>query len=282
VIILLWLVVNSYVLWRDWQPSWTGEGPPPLAIDLVDEAAQAVPIRWTLYRGESPIGRLTTQMHYEDAHDTFAFTHTYRRLQWSSMGVHVEVPTLEMRLRVNRLGDLLEQQLTGDIEVRGLGLVVSAQARVRGEAIAGQWHTLVEWSSPWGSQQRQLPVRSWSRGQPLNPLLPLNRLTNLRPGRRWLVQQDNPLESVLREWLQSLAADYGLQLSVPVAQPLLAEILRETQPLHWGDTLVTCWVIEYRRQEELVARTYVHSGDGRVLLQEVFGYGEHVRLIRDP
>lgn len=281
-IIVAWLSVTGYTLWREWQPYFTGQGAPPVAIDLADEAAQAVPIRWTLYRGEEVIGRLNTQMSYQDADDTFLFTHVYRQMQLHSAGVRVEVPELQIQLRLNRTGELLEQNVVGTLELRGLGLAMSAQVRVHGVALEGYWQTEVEWSSPWGSQKRTLPAGPLSRGQPLNPLLPVNRLAGLRPGRRWMVRVDDPLETSLREWLQSVAAQYGLTLPEPQTEPLVGEILREPQALRWGSAEILCWVIEYRRREELAARTYVQVSDGRVLMQEAFGQGEHVRLVRDP
>ncbi|MCS7021094.1 MAG: D-alanyl-D-alanine carboxypeptidase family protein [Gemmataceae bacterium] len=281
-IVGLWLTVTLYSCWREWEPYVRGQGPPPVAIDLADEAAQALPIRWTVYRDQETIGRLTTQMKYNDPDDTFVFTHTYRQLHLNTAGVTVVIPELQIQMRINRAGDLLEQALQGQLEVRLLGLTLTAQARARGTVVAGQLHTVVAWESPLGSQQQPLPTTPVPRGQPLNPLLPVNRLSALRPGRRWIVHEHNPIQAALSQWLQATAANYGWNLSVPNDQPLIGEILREPQPLRWGTSEALCWIIEYRRDEELVGRTWVQTNDGRVLMQEAFGKGEHLRLVRDP
>ena len=51
--------------------------------------------------------------------------------------------------------------------------------------------------------------------------------------------------------------------------------------MHWNGEAVSCWVIEYRRDEP-VARTWVRASDGKVLKQEAFQKGEvRLTLLRD-
>lgn len=282
-IILVWLVMTGYSLWRDWEPYVRGQGPPVVAIDLADEAAQAIPARWTIWRGDQPIGRLSTHMSYREADDTFAFEHLYRQLQLSTAGVQVEVPQLDLHQRLTRSGDLVEQQWRGHLEVQVWGLRLKVSVHLVGSVVNGQLEPVVSWVSPWGSGTRHLPPTPVARGQPLNPLLPVNRLASLRPGRRWQVHEDNPLQTALQEWLRSAAAEYGLSLPpADTAAPLIGEVLSEPRTLFWDHREVLCWVIEYRREETLAARTWVRCQDGKVLLQEAFGQGEHLRLVREP
>jgi hypothetical protein len=277
-----WLVVTSYSLWREWEPYLRDHGPPVVAIDLADEAAQAIPTRWTIWRGDQPIGRLTTHMSYREADDTFVFQHLYRSLQLSTAGVQVEVPQLDLQMRLTRSGDLLEQQMRGSLEVQIWGLRLKLSMQVEGQVVNGQLQSQVAWDSPWGQGQRRLPVTSVTRGQPLNPLLPVNRLSSLRPGRRWRVHEDNPLQTALQEWLRTTAAEYGLSLPQATAQaPLVGEVVAEPRYLTWNHNEVLCWVIEYRREETLTARTWVRCSDGKVLMQEAFDQGEHLRLVRE-
>lgn len=278
-----WLAVTGYSLWRDWEPYIRGQGPPVAAIDLADEAAQAIPARWTIWRGDQPIGRLSTHMSYQEADDTFLFEHLYRQLQLSTAGVQVEVPQLDLHMRLTRSGDLVEQKMHGKLEIQLWGVRLSLSVHLAGQVVNGQLEPLLSWESPWGSGTRRLPPTPVARGQPLNPLLPVNRLASLRPGRRWQVYEDNPLQNALHEWLRSVAAEYGLSLPPAVAPaPLVGEVLSEPRTLAWDRREVLCWVIEYRREETLAARTWVRCQDGKVLLQEAFGQGEHLRLVREP
>ena len=48
-IVAFWLVTSVYVAYRDLWPMLFASGPPPVAIDLADEAAQTIPVRWTIH-----------------------------------------------------------------------------------------------------------------------------------------------------------------------------------------------------------------------------------------
>jgi hypothetical protein len=277
-----WLVVTGYSFWRDWVPYLRGDGAPVIAIDLADEAAQAVPIRWTIWRGDQPIGRLTTQMSYREADDTFLFQHLYRSLQLATGGVQVEVPQWDVQMRLTRAGDLREQQMQGNLEVQLWNLRLNVSLRVEGQVVHGQLQSQLSWDSPWGKGECPLPVTPVTRGQPLNPLLPVNRLATVRPGRRWIVHEDHPLQTALHEWLRTRAAEYGLSIPPASTQvPLMGEVMSQPRLLTWQNTQVLCWVIEYRRDETLIARTWVRCSDGKVLMQEAFDQGEHLRLVRE-
>src|SRR5437764_13310552 len=80
-IVAFWIAVTGFVLYRDVWPRVFSSGPPPVSIELADEARQNVPARWTLYRNGQKVGSLTTQMKYLDAEDTFQFTYRYSDLK---------------------------------------------------------------------------------------------------------------------------------------------------------------------------------------------------------
>ena len=126
VILAFWLGTTGLVFYRDAWPRLFGSGPPPIAIDLEDEARSAgaaVGIQWKLLRGDQKVGRLTTKMAHVDADDTFQFTNTYSevRLDFNVLDtqVRVHVPRLSTTTRVTRSGELREQPAEPLHEIRG-------------------------------------------------------------------------------------------------------------------------------------------------------------------
>ncbi len=184
-ILAFWLAVTGYVLYRDVAPILLASGPPPIAIDLADEAAQNIPIRWTLTWNGKPAGKLTTQMRYIDADDTFRFTNDYRGFRYEASGIAVVVPELRNVTRISRGGDLREQSGDGKLEVYlGELRLGEATAKVVGKVIDGQLVATCEVKSPFGNLEKTLDPVPVPSGQPLNPLQPVNRIANLQPGRR--------------------------------------------------------------------------------------------------
>jgi hypothetical protein len=282
-IVAFWLLTTAFVAYRDLWPVLFASGPPPLAIDLADEAAQTAPVRWTIhFSGQSKPGRLITQMKYQESDDTFAFTNTYSELRYESAGVAVSVPKLTNVIRVTREGDLREQTVDGRLEFFFRALPVgNAEARIVGTVVDGQLIAKVEANYTIASLSPQRLSRTLEpipvpRGQPLNPLQPVNRIADLRPGRRWVVRESDPLKEIIGV----LAGDFGFRLPDEKRDPLIGEVLSSRQEMDWNGEAVLCWVIEYRRDEP-VARTWVRASDGKVLKQEAFQKGETLTLVRD-
>src|SRR6186713_2907550 len=105
-IVLFWLAAVGWVGYRDVWPRLTASGPPPVAVDLGDEASQLVPVRWNVLRGDQRVGRLTTRMTYQDTDDTFRLTHDYRNLTFDFGSVRVVFPEVTLTTRVTRAGEL--------------------------------------------------------------------------------------------------------------------------------------------------------------------------------
>ena len=55
-IFAFWLVTTGYVAYRDLWPRVFASGPPPVSIELADEARQGIPAKWTLYRNDQKAG----------------------------------------------------------------------------------------------------------------------------------------------------------------------------------------------------------------------------------
>lgn len=286
-IVAFWLATVTYVAYRDLWPVLFVSGPPPVAIDLADEAAQSVPVRWSIHMsGQKRPGRLTTQMKYHETDDTFTFTNHYADLRHESAGVVVVVPELINVVRITRGGDLREQSVDGKLAIYWGDLKIGeATARVAGTVAGGQLASRVEAAYTFSALATQKLERTLEpvpvpRGQPLNPLQPVNRLTGLRPGRRWVVHESDPLKETIALLVKEQVGQFGITVPEEKRGPLIGEVLAGERMLEWHDQEVACWVIEYRRDEP-VARTWVRASDGKVLKQEAFQKGETMMIIRN-
>src|SRR5947208_3396232 len=112
-IVAFWLATTGFVLYRDVWPRVFATGPPPVSIELADEARQNLPARWTLYLNGQKVGGLTTQMKYLDSEDAFQFTYRYTHLELEQSGITLKVPEAVSEVRMTRSGDLKEQTMTG-------------------------------------------------------------------------------------------------------------------------------------------------------------------------
>jgi hypothetical protein len=284
-ILAFWLATAGYAFYRDVWPRLVSSGPPPLLIDLADEASQfSAGIDWTLYRGDHKVGQLTTRTAYRDADDTFLLTHKYRQVRFDFGGARVEVPELVTTTRVTRSGELREQAMEGTLKVQlavaGAGFVdlAEARAKVEGRVEGGRFVGRCELASPLGNVNRDLDPVPVPTGQALNPLQPVNRLDGVRPGRQWVIYTFDPLAEAVAALGRGQLG--GLGLPERQREPLIAEVLSSPQPLDRKGGPVPCWVIEYRNGD-VQARTWVRVSDGRVLRQEAAGFGERIAIDRD-
>jgi hypothetical protein len=287
-IVLFWLAATAHVGYREVWPRYFSDGPPPLRIDLADEAAQTVPTYWDVYRGDQRVGKLTTRMQYVPEDDTFRFLNTYLNLSVEFGAVSLEVPKLDTTVRVTRSGDLREQQMTGLLQARlktKLGSIAlgNATAEVTGVVQNGQLVGRCKITSPAGNIDRPLEPVPVPQGQVLNPMMPVSRLRDVQPGRRWVIHQVDPLRDALNVLIKEVLKSSQVAASA-IPQPgggeLIAEVQSSPERLERPDKgPVECWVIEYRG-DEVQARTWVSVADGRVLRQEASGFGERLRFER--
>lgn len=290
-IVAFWLAVMGYVGHRDLWPRFFAEAAPTTRIDLSDEATQSVPARWSIYRGAQKIGTLRTLMAYAPGDNTFVFTSTYRDLRFDVSSLKCVVPELESVVTVSRDGEFRGQSMKGKLQAKVMvgpialfdaDATANVTSRVENGMLVGE----CKLESPLGNLDQPLqpvPVRG---GQVLNPLQPVNRLNGIRPGRRWLVYEVNPLADAMTALAQGLIrkhAQTSLANFLPSAgdkPPLVATVAGDPVTLDRPTGGVECWLIEYRG-EKATARTWVAVADGRVLRQEASGQGETLRLERE-
>lgn len=293
-ILLFWLATTAHVVYHDVWPRLFSDTPPPVQIDLADEATQIVPTRWKVYRGDEQVGTLQTKTEYVAADDTFRFTNTFHKLKLDVVGTELDFPRLETSSRVNRAGELLEQNLSGEVRVsKRVGPVSlplgDAAAEVRGQVVNGQLVGTCTLrypaNSPRPTVEKPLEAVPVPAGQVLNPMSPVSRLRDVRPGRRWVIREVNPLADSLAILFKDALKGSDLASSMLPQHSPGKELLAEVKPTperleRAGREPVECWVIEYRG-EEVQARTWVSRDDGRVLRQEAAGLGERFRFERD-
>ena len=306
-IVLFWLVVTAVVVNREVIPRFFGDEPPAPDFVAVDELSSAT-VNWTLYRGpadgsaDEPIGKMTSRTEYVAADDSFRFVNTYRGVTLRVVVFDVTVPTATTAVRVSREGELREQSLRGTAEL-DLGRLVGAGAGVRKLTGSAEVDGVVRDGRLEGTASLTADLVGGTttaaftpvpvpHGQVLNPLMPVDRLRGVVPGRRWVVRQVDPLRDViwelmlkgLHEGRTKLGEEPGQapKLTLPPAPELLARVLREPVALDRPGGAVSCWVIEYESTDPPVsARTYVRRDDGRVLRQEATAHGERLRFERE-
>jgi hypothetical protein len=281
-ILAFWLATTAYIGYRDVWPRYFASGPPAVAIDLADEAAQNVPVHWDVKWNGKSVGRLTTQMSYVEADDTFWFTHQYRDLRVEIAGAKLFIPKFVTGTRVTRAGDLREQTAEGQLEVQANGVTLgTVNAKLAGTVADGRLTATLEGSYEIAGDEpvtvsRTLDPVPVPKGQPLNPMQPVNRLNGVKPGREWVVHESNPLNDAIL----AVAGKLGAKPQ-KLDAPLVGRVQNDERDLDWRGQRVSCRVIEYRREGELKVRTWVRATDGKVLRQEAFEKGETMSIERD-
>jgi hypothetical protein len=287
-IILFWLCTSAYVVYADIWPRYFSDAPPPLRIDLADEAAHTVPVRWFVYRGDQRIGVLNSRMEYVPEDDTFRFINTYSGLKFDVAGQQMQlsmnVPELETVIRVTRSGELREQNMKGRIEAYiGVLLLGKATTVITSVVQGGELNGHCKVESPIFNLNEPLSPVPVPGGQVLNPMMPVSRLRDVQPGRRWVIYELNPLFTALNSMLRAQAnTPEFVKGLIPQgkAVELLAEVNSNSVKLsRKGFDPVECWLIEYR-SDKGKARTWVSVEDGRVLQQEAENAGELLRFER--
>ena len=294
-ILAFWSLTLGVAFYHDVWPHLNASGPPPMAVDLADEASQNLQVRWAVLRGTEQIGTLRTSMRYVEADDTFQLTHKYTKLRFDFPGfrglgipdVRIELPDLTTTTRVTREGDLREQSMTGTMDLqiaKGSEYlsVAKAEAHVTGRVEGGVFRGHCDLKSPFFNVKRDLEPVPVPQGQALNPLQPFNRIGNIRPGQRWVVHRIDPLEEALAALFQEQLGKHGFAVPKKKEEPLIAQVSSEPEALLWGkgDAEVLCWVIEYRGGDAR-AKTWVRVSDGKVLRQEAMMNGEMLALVRE-
>ncbi len=285
-IVAFWFATTGYIAYRDLWPRVFGSGPPPVSIELADEARQNVPAKWVLSRNGQKVGRLITQMKYLDNEDSFLFTYRYTELKLEQSGITLAFSEVVSEVKMTRAGDLKEETITGKAAILFQGLelaqgTIDVRGRVENGVLTGRAelkNNVLSLANLAGDLD-PVPVK---KGLPLNTLQPVNRLGGVHGDRpSWVVHESNPLGDALGQLVQKKLAEQGIRLpEQPREGSAVAQIGSRTQMLNWKGEEVPCWVIEYRRAEPF-AWTWVRASDGKVLKQEAAKKGESLTFERE-
>jgi hypothetical protein len=268
-ILAFWIGTLAVVGWRDVWPRLAASGPPPIAVDLSDEATQYVSVKWKVFRSEKQIGTLTTILAYQDADDTFEFTSKYKDVRIAVANVELSIPEMTTRTRVTRSGALREQSMTGELRLADFRIAVAVEGRNANGTFTGR----CKLDSPLFKLDEPLAPVPVTDGHALNPLQPVNRIVGIRAGQSWIVPEIDPLGDALAALFKE---KFKGAIPEPKREPLLAEV--GSSPESYRGSM--CWVIAYRSGEAR-ARTWVRVSDGKVLRQEAVLLDDRIALERD-
>jgi hypothetical protein len=265
-ILAFWLATTGWLVYSDLWPRWQPGQPPPFVIDLADEARNSHGVWWTLIRNGREECKVVTSIEYMPADDLFELrTRLTDGKRNSSLPVNFR--NLSLTVRVNRDGYWRSLSATFRPHLPTAGPETDPLVGVEGTVEAGRLTLRVQ-SDDLDFDHTFPPVAVQQHGTLLNPLMPLNRLPDVRPGQRWRVPLVVPLGGTF-------------SLSEGPVQFLDAEVQSEPESLEWKQQPVPCHVIAYRG-DDVHGHTWVSQVDGLVLKQAItFGQDEWV-LKREP
>lgn len=286
-IVLFWLSVIGYQGYARVLPWLLASDVPSVAVSATDEASRAK-VRWTILFNKKPAGSLVTELR-PDSGDGYTFAAEYKKLELTILVFDIRVPTATTEVMVDRAGNLRRQTLSGKGELSGLGHTFTGSASVVSHVVGGELRGRAEGTiETFRLPPTDLPPVPVPAGQVLNPMLPVNRLAGVLPGKTWRIQLVDPLGDSLKrlgmEGLKKLGVDSRLLAGRDENEELLAVVqaAAENVPGRRGEPEIACRVIEYRgKDDKAIARTWVSVADGRVMRQEATVDGNSIRLDRD-
>jgi hypothetical protein len=285
-IIAFWLFTAGWFVVRDIGPFGQTGDAPPYTIELSDEANRPiVPDRWTCTLNGHKIGTVRTLLAYEPRDDTFEFRAKCPEIKLLEADlplagrVRVLVKDYDDRVRVSREGELRAMETSAMLTVEGIGPLLAARVELSAEVRRGRLerHALLE-ATGIGRYAPRLESTDPPRGTVLNPMHPVPKITGLQPGKTWRQPLTDPRTDILRAAFAQLPVKVPLLPETPAV--LTALVLPDQRLLDWNGPQ-SCFVIEYRGDEDYIARTWVRISDAAVLRQEAGAHGETVVLQRE-
>jgi len=263
--------MTGWVLYKDIWPRWQADSPPPFVIDLADEAQPAlVHTEWKIFvNGQDQVFHLETWVRFLPKEDSFELnSELWPRIDADGKTAKLAQFGMYNKLVVSREGELrsFNVRVTEPLPPHNDNDLFKIIGNVKGDSL----FTRIVFTNT-GLEKPFDPVPIKNRSSVLNPLQPLNRLTNLRPGQKWRMPLVDPFGQAF-SLLVPLSSGYVRYLD--------AEVLPEVEPLAWKNRDVPCLVVEYQG-DEATGKTWVREADGLVLRQELTVDGKSLILQRD-
>jgi hypothetical protein len=310
-IVVFWLAMMGLLFYRDLWPQLLSGEPPPLAIDKMDEIKGAsARLPWKVAkngqvaRSGHEIYTLNTWVDHNEVDDTFQMHAELKRqpeadvIEAARQYGSDQLPQfhnirMTSTYHATRSGELLDLDIDIDFSLSLEGSSETVHAVFSGEPKDRRLTPRLKIDFGEGAEEkRDLETVAVSRrGIVLNPLHPLHRLPDLRPGQSWEVPVLDPLNllvladavvalldreslpaeertKVRRQW-QSLKQTLGTQGGV---QRLRAEVQPGPQEHGWSGKKWPCYEVRYRGDgpATVLIITWVRASDGLVLEQDVY------------
>lgn len=302
-IMVLWIGMTGWLFVREYWPQLLPGQPPPIRIELADEAQNNIPIRWSIYKENEPRGYARTAINFrnQDKHrsqqfrpaDEWEFELWGEFKLWNSKDTKNQPDYIvRNQYRVTREGELREfhskvsfnlktktasaapdNEQSQEIEVLELSGEVRDNVcypRVIVSQDVNQWVDRLPLLKPLISylERKIEPVPMPKRATLLNPLEPVHKLARVRKGQRWQIPMIDPMSVFMQR--------------SPRLEYLNAEVLPQTEWIKWGShkEAVPCLIIRYQG-DDISGYTWVQEDDGLVVGQEITQHGDTLRLMRD-
>ncbi len=317
-IVLGWLAALGWFTHRELWTVLFPDQAPPFVIDLGDEVTSQLgndrrradepplspldtqlrrpEVLWGIYRhderagGDVRIGRAETRLRYFEDDNTFEMETRIVNLEPNkSPLVQISIPGMFNTYRIDRHGEFRGMSVYGLLKFSFFG---SQPVEIWIKLTGDLWDGKVVWTgrldiSGYGSVVPKIEPTEAPKGSVLNPLHPLPKIKNLRPGRRWRMPVIDPLADVVEPAITAALKKFlpGQNIDVKkllTARPAFmdAEVLTDTVNVDFNREPHPCRVLEFRSEGNL-ARTYVRVSDGAVLRQEATTRGEQIVLQRE-
>jgi hypothetical protein len=292
-IVVLWLTVTGWMVYREVLPRFRPNEPPPFNVDFTDDLSvadggrgeirgarfTAEVVNWRLYKQGKLFGSAESKVvrHKDRTFELWARVRfgipdpddPNKTIDFVIPVIQFKITSITSSYHITSSGDLLGlKAIVMFTDQKGLFGEVKHEMRLGVEGVVEGDRLLAHLyeyePDPDSDKKRRewpLPFRPMPvppRGAVLNTLQPLNRITGLHEGQTWRVPRLDPLETVLAALTpgQSAATHY-----------LNAEVHADT--FAWHDKDWPCWRIDYSEPSHRTsARTWVRQRDGLVLQQE--------------
>jgi hypothetical protein len=262
-IILFWLAMTGWLLYREVVPMMLADISPSYTIDLTDEIG-AKPVSWLISLNGSRIGLgVSVVRPAEDR--TYEFKTTLRFEKFEKAGMVIK--KFQSMYRVTEEGKLRAMSAKFDVKIADTDVLGEFRGEVKNNILHPRGFINEK-------EQEFLELDDIDiskQGNIVNPMHLVSRLRGLRNGQTWKITKIDPLQALKK---------VGIQQGMSAAS-LIAEVT--TAELEWDGKQVECHKIEYHEPgKEPAARTWVRKIDGFVLQQEATHYGKDLVMRRIP
>lgn len=261
-IIVGWIAATAWLFRVEIWPALEPGAPPPVAIDLLDEAqATRAPIRWRVTQNGLHTLNAQTSVEHHVKEDDFTLRAAFTEFKGGDNPQTIRIHSLTSDYRVTRKGQLLDLKIAMEFDSQTLKL--PCEIRVWGAVRNGEFMPHYEITKPIQKTFTLPAVAVSSQGSVVLPLHPLNRLNGVRPGQKWRVPVFDPVSDSLAALTPGGTGEVRF---------LRAAVRPQTEALPWRGADTPCLVIDYQEEgqhgdDKMTAETWVCAADGLVLKQ---------------